>query len=293
MKKTLLVVLLTTIAVSGCIMKKQPTTSIKPVSETRKVSDFSALYLKGKAFVTIKNSPSYQVTLTGYPKALKKVKTKKEQDALILSAEQPVKVTIAMPLLTRLYSAGSVTIKGKNIKSSQFDLTATEKSQVNLEGRLDLRNLQMSGMTKAHIKGVSSRDLNVMMQGAPNVVMTGTADLHNVRIGGQGHFKFQWANSKLLDIKAKDKAHVEIAGKVRSFHLHLFDEAKFDGRQLKADKAMVKTSGMSVAKIFTINSQSALASDGSSIYYYNPPKFKTSHMAENGAILRLHDDSLS
>ncbi len=287
MKKVLILVISSFLLVS-CFKKEEAAPPAKQVKEVRHVKDFTHIEVRGSASVVLKNASKYQVVVEGVSTYVAKTDTINDAGTLKIYAHDPVTVTVSMPVLRSLAALGQKTVSAKNLKTSQLDLVVDGKGKVALNGRIGLRNVHLTGFVTVDVNGVSSRDMSVVMKDFPIVNMSGVANLKSMRVGGEGSFNFSQVNSPLLDIKVRDKAKIELAGKVRTMHLDVYDDADFDGESLMVQKAMVKTYDQSVARINVMRSQNTLANNGSSIYFYNEPRFMSNHMAENGAVLHLN-----
>lgn len=287
MKKVLILVVSSFLLVS--CFNKEPDTPPKQVKEVRKVRDFTRIDVQGNVDLTLRNSPQYQVVVEGLNTYVEKAYTVNKQGTLEIESHNPVKVSVSLPVLRSLVTVSKMPVAARNFRTSQLDLNVDSDAHVSLSGKIGLRNVHIAGSPTVEVKGLSSRDMNVVMKGFPRVSLRGVANLKSMRVSGDGSFNLSKVNSPLLDIKVRDKAKVELVGTVRTLHLDLYNDTEFEGRDLVVQKAMVKTYDKSVAKIYVKRSQNTLASDGSSIYFYNEPYFMANHMAENGAVLHLNE----
>lgn len=202
---------------------------------------------------------------------------------------RPVEVVIMVPTLSRFEFDGYGTVIGKNIHSNLLDLSIKNPHKTVLSGRINLRNLTVSGPGYVEINGVVSNHLRVRMFGNPHVNLRGNTRLAYLDIEGKGVFSLKSISSYYLTLKARSNVSFELAGTVNTLDVELFGNSQFHGRYLKAVRAFVKTHQHSLAEVSALNRQHTLASDASDIYFYDIPELKADFMAYNGAVLDMRD----
>ena len=104
-----------------------------------------------------------------------------------------------------------------------------------------------------------------------------------------GWLSMYWIKSKMLIVRGRGAAFIQLAGVADRLDVELWGKAQFHGRYLRANNAFVKTHNQSLAEIAAVNKQHTLASDNSDIHFFNIPSMKTDFMAFNGAVLDMRD----
>lgn len=293
MKKVLFFALFLIISL-GCT--KQTPKPSKPTSsvETRKVHGFSALVVDGLFNLKLKNSKHYRLVLKGRSDDLKTVTTKVKDNTLYIKrlagTNLPIDATLYSPKLTSITFNSEGQLHAPHYKTALLNLYSDEGGTIYLNGKVGLKHLNIHGNAHVNIRGVSSNNLTINMEEKPHVSLTGIANLRHLDFSGDGFLNAYWLDSTELDIKGSGKAQVKLAGIARILNIELHDAAQIDARYLRARNAYVKTFDESIARVAVTRSQNTLASDHSTIYYYNEPSFQATHMAENGAVLDMNQN---
>lgn len=138
-------------------------------AEQRTVEPFTAINIKGCAAVRLQQSADYQLSLRS--NALADVSTEVRDGVLYVEVSNnrytKAKMTISMPTLTALYTAGACKIDGEN------PLTA------------DSLLLDLSGATKADLN-LQTQLLTVDSKGASELELSGSAEHADIRLSGAG-----------------------------------------------------------------------------------------------------------
>jgi hypothetical protein len=268
--------------------------SKKPQEQVRSNKRFSEIIVNGDVDLVIKpNTRNFTVKLKGDRRELSLIKTTIKNNVLIISRPDyltkysTVTVTVASNKLRSLRYNGNGNISAKKLQTSQIDLDLHVNGNVNLAGKINVRQLFVSGKNKVYLKGLSSKSLQVRMHDEVDVKIQGMVNLRHLEFAGSGTLGIHWVNSSDLDLVGSGNAKVHLAGKAHYLHAVVKDNAELDARYLRVNKAYIKASDHSIARLVPIKELNAFASDHGHIYYYQSPQFKAGYMAQNGAILNF------
>ncbi|MDX2163857.1 MAG: DUF2807 domain-containing protein [Gammaproteobacteria bacterium] len=96
-----------------------------------------------------------------------------------------------------------------------------------------------------------------------------------------------WLNTSHLNIIAKDKSKLFLAGVVTHLDITAMDSAEVNGKYLRADDSYVTALGRSDVGV---NVKSALGTQsvgGATVYYYRDPEFGGVYLKDSGSALRM------
>lgn len=265
-------------------------------TQFRNVSSFDRVDAQGTINVTLHTGyKSPKVVLKGDPRDLAQVHTTVSQNTLNIFVGQgyphygAVHVDVQGTYLNAFTYRGTGLVDGNKLYTNSLDLYLANAGITRLGGSIGLRRLEVFGKGQVEITGIKSQNLEVYLQGGPKVMLSGVANLTNLTTSGDTWFSFYWLKSDVLYIRAKDQVRIQLAGTVNRLDVELWGHAYFKGRYLRAQRSFVKTHGSAVAEISTVNHQSSLAKDGSTIYYYNLPNTREDFMAYDGSVLDMRE----
>ncbi|KTD11610.1 hypothetical protein Lgra_1068 [Legionella gratiana] len=293
---TLIVFLLT-----ACAHHHAPKVSSLPpqgikTKQVRAVSAFNHVDVQGQMNVTVHTGyKKPQIILRGDTRDLAALKTVVSQNTLYLALGKgypmygPVSVDIRGQFLNRLAAKDTNLIVGNQLHTSVLDVYLVNTGTVRLNGSIGLRVLDIKGNGLIQIGGISSQNLQVHLQGSPKVQLSGIANLANLTMQGNAWLSLYWVKTDTLTIRARQAATIQLAGAVQRLDVELWNNARFKGRYLRAQRSFVKTHGRSVAEISVAKHQSNLATDASDIYYYNLPTTRADFMAFDGSVLDMRE----
>ena len=284
----------------SCAKKVAPTAKIKSKqqyatqTQVRSTQLFYKVDVQGDINLVLnKSRKGSKLILKGDGKDLDLVKTHIRDGQLFINApsyepnHSPVTAVLSMPQINRLAYNGDGNISGTNLRASAMDLQLYVNGNVNLSGKLDVRDLSVTGKNNIKLAGVISRHLNVVMNGEVNVKIRGMANIETMKYAGEGELTMYWVKSPDLEILGYGKAKVHLAGEAHYLHAITHDQAVLDAKYLRVGKAYVKARDNSTIRLVPIKELNSLASDHGHIYYYQSPKFKADFMAQNGAVLNF------
>ncbi len=285
------------LVVMACLMAACSNKGAKkeaPEIKTTIKKSFSEATFQGDINVVFKPvKKGSKLVLKGEPEDLAQVKSQVTNGHLLVPAHfygrkhYPVTAEVYTTQLNGLTYEGRGNLSGKGLHTSLMNMTLVMDGNVNLSGKLNIRELMVSGKNKIKLKGVTSRNLSINMHGKPDVILQGVANLKTLRYRGKGKLALHWLDSSDLEILGYGEARVFLAGVARYVHAVIHDTAELDARYLRITKSYIKATDNSIVRIAPITEMNAFASDNGHIYYYQSPKFKAEYMAQNGAILNF------
>jgi len=261
--------------------------------QTRTVSSFNQVDAAGLLNVTLHTGYSRpQVVLKGDPRDLAQATTVVSNNVLIIRAGNPrfgaISADVRGKYLNSFIYKGVGTINGPNVYSGLLDLNITNSGATTLAGNIYLRKLEIHG-GNVQITGVKAQNLQLIMSDNAKVQLAGVANISNLTLDGDGSFGMYWVKSNFLRVCARGKTFVQLAGVANKLDVELWDNARFNGRYLRAKRNFTKTHDHSIAEITALDRQHTLATDASDIYFYKIPDMKMDFMAYNGAVLDMRD----
>ncbi len=281
------------VLLSGC--RHLNDTSEKPVYLGGETAAFTSILVQGNINVNLHTAGNSNVKLSGDPRDLAQLKWVVEKGVLRINLNQEypdygqVTVDISTRYLTSFSYQGTGVVTAVNLKSNALKVVLANTGRTVLQGQIGLRDLAVKGPGFVQINGIDSKFLNVKLEGKPRVQLVGTANLSSLEMKGHGWLSLYWVKSNVLKIRAKDHVFLQLAGVTKVLDVELWNEARFNGRYLRATRGFVKTHNKSEADVAIVSRQHTLADDASNIYFYNLPEMKTDFMACNGSVLDMRE----
>lgn len=257
---------------------------------------FSAVDVSGPISVQINaGSRRYALQLVGDTASLSHVYAAVREGVLYLGLQPHTKPTqvgnvlakVYMPQLSLLRYNGTGGVSGSNL-TGPLSVSAGGSGDIILVGKnIDVRDVYTAGSVNVHILGVNSTSLNVYEGGTGNINLAGTAVLQSVTYNGNGTLSIEWVNTSNIKVVGAGKGRIFLAGVTNFLDATLSDYMFLDARYLHANRVLVNTRNHARADVWPQDNLTALATDGSNIYYYNDPTFEGGYMRTKGAVLRM------
>lgn len=235
------------------------------------------------------------VIFHGDPRDISHVKWSVTHNELHIDVEKkfpkygPLHVDVSSRYLVSFIYRGTGTILGSNLHSNSLDLYLKNNGQTMLDGQLGLHHAVFTGSGHSKIQGIRSNSMQLILLGNAHAQLSGVANTTTVRMKGHSWLSLYWVKSNVLKIRLKENVCAQIAGVATTLDVELWDNARFNGRYLRATHGFVQTHGQSEADIAILYAQHTLAHDTSNIYYYDLPDMKADFMAENGSVLDMRE----
>lgn len=258
---------------------------------------FHAVDVSGAINVQINSGQTnYTMQLLGDQESLAHVYAAVKDGVLYVSTQSNFAPTensqlvakVNMPFLNQLRYTGIGKVTAANL-SGPLNVSVNGNGPLVLLGKnLDLRNLSVMGNSDVHILGINSHLLNIQDAGTGKVNLGGNMVLQDVRYTGTGPLSIYWVNSSNVKITGNGQGRIFLAGIANVLDATLSGRTYLDAKYLHARRAFVSTGDKSRADVWTKCSLSTLATDTSTIYYYNDPALSTgSYMGPPGSVIRM------
>lgn len=298
MKKFNVILLcLISLILTACLKKKPPEIKVPVVKNQKQVRTtryFSDLSFEGDLNVVIKKSKKgSSLTLQGDSRDLAYITTTVKDGRMVVDVPDyylrhgPVKATVYVNKLNRLAFNGNGNIEAKNLVGSNMDLQLYINGEVNLSGKLALREIKVTGKNILKLEHVTSKKLNIVMNGQSDITMKGMVNLKTLRAGGSGKLSLYWIDSPDLEVEGHGSVKIYLAGVARYLHALTNDDSELDARYLRSNKVYVKALGHSLIRVVSNKELNAFAAEQGRINYYQSPRLRAEHMAQNGAVLNF------
>jgi Putative auto-transporter adhesin, head GIN domain len=214
MKKTLIIPILLSIALTSCF-KERIIGSGTTTSEKRNVGgSFTEIRLEGSANVNVKQGDSTEVIVKDFPNLLPYLRTTVSGNALVIDfqadtqiSNSVAEVTVTLPKLTGLEILGSGDIGSlNNLTCEDLGILIGGSGNISLAGKGKKLNAKTSGSgnirtfdficddTKALISGSGNMDLNVVktldaiISGSGDITYKGNPSV-NSQVSGSGRIR--------------------------------------------------------------------------------------------------------
>ena len=292
----------TLLGLTGCAHHSQMQAAVpsQPLKKDIQVPAFTRVVIHGKLNVNVHTGYSQaKVLLHGDPRDLAPMKVQVVNGVLHVTEPKKyprfggVQVDINTRYLNAFEYHGAGVVTATGLRSHLLDLVIDNKGRTIVSGyRLGLRSLYVSGGGYTEVSGINSPSLQLKIAGGSQVKLSGMANLTKLNLKdkkGNGRVSFYWVKSDTLIVRGGGKSYIQLAGVVNKLDLELWNEARFNGRYLRVDRAFVKTHHKSVAEMSAVKRQHTLAMDTSDIHFYNLSTLRTDYMADQGAVLDMRD----
>ncbi len=164
------------------------------VTETRDVTGFSAVHMKGAFSVSATCGADHAFSMTGDDNLLPMVETKVEDGTLTISlsgsikTEKTIRIELSAPTLNRVTVGGAVRAHLTGLSGDSFDLQLSGAGSVTAAGSVRSLDINASGAMNLNAEELRAQVVSVEMSGAGNGTVTATEELH-VTISGVGRLE--------------------------------------------------------------------------------------------------------
>lgn len=179
------VLVVATVGLSGCHDREVHRGPV--VSETRDVSDFESISVRGSARLIVKIGERPSVSISGPESSVKRVTTDVDGDTLYIRSSRKdwsfgqgdsrLTVNVTVPELSELRLEGSndARLSGFNGGSSRINIEGAANLEAN--GRLDELTIRMSGAGRANLRDLVAANAIVTVDGVGSVHVNSTDSL--------------------------------------------------------------------------------------------------------------------
>lgn len=183
------------------------------ISETRNTGDFSGVHVSGILNVEIKKAEKVSVVVEADDNIAPTIKTVVEAGVLKIWSEKPfrshgrVTVHVSAPDIESINSSGVAKVKFAGVNNETLKLDTSGASKIELEGTVDLLDVDMSGASKVKASKLVATKAEVDGSGASSLAVNVVAALR-ADVSGASSVRYTGDPLEL-------KKSVSGAGKVR------------------------------------------------------------------------------
>lgn len=179
--------------------------SVKSITQTRSVENFSAIELRGAAEILVTIGSPAAVQLDGRERTLERVETRVTGETLTIDIAKTrgwfsdygrLKINITVPELKSLESNGAAEIEIKGLAGGEQRLRLAGAHDVKAEGALDRLDIEVSGAGNVDYRDVVAKDAKVRVNGAGNVEVNATESLQ-AEVNGVGAVRYSGEPKKV------------------------------------------------------------------------------------------------
>lgn len=166
-------------------------------TETRNVSGFSNISLRGSGRVVIEQGGSESVTVTADDNLLNDIEAAVQGNTLVLGEKSGVRLVsfgdvvfkVTLRQLDSLESSGSGTVEAKGLRSPKMRVSLSGSGEISAEGAADDLDVTLSGSGQFHGTGLKSKRTSIDLTGSGNAEVASSETL-NVTIRGSGSIMY-------------------------------------------------------------------------------------------------------
>jgi hypothetical protein len=180
---TFIVILFSVIA-NGCL-GPSVTGSGRVMSETRNVSGFSSVSLKGSGRVLIEQGGAESLTVTADENLLNYVETEVRGSTLVLGQKNGARLSpsrdivfkVTLRKLDSLDLAGSGDVEARGVQSAKMKIDLSGSGEISAEGAADDLDISISGSGRLRSDSLKSRRTRVDISGSGSAVVASSETL--------------------------------------------------------------------------------------------------------------------
>jgi hypothetical protein len=185
--QTLIALLIAALALTGCKDRDRHVERGPTVSETRDVSDFNAVALRGSAQLRVQVGSPASLTLEGDQRSVDRVTTEVEGDTLYIRSSRKdwvfaggrsrLVIKITVPSLNELKLEGGNDVKLAGFAGGASRIDIEGAANIEARGTLDELTVHMSGAGHANLRELIANDATVTVDGVGSVYVHSTDSL--------------------------------------------------------------------------------------------------------------------
>jgi hypothetical protein len=196
---SIVVLLLPVLACSfGGVVPRQVVGSGKAATETRALSGFTGVELKGAANVDITFGETESVVVQADDNILPLIQTTVENSRLVistkpganLSTHNPVRVTVTMKSLQSLTLSGSGNINVADLAAKDLQVDLPGSGNITVSGTADRVDLRLPGSGNLFCSGLKASAATVSVSGSGQVTVYASESL-DVSLSGSGAIRYE------------------------------------------------------------------------------------------------------
>lgn len=169
--------------------------------------------------------------------------------------------------LTRVQQTGSGTITVFGTQTPSLTIRAIGNGNVNVSGRVGVQSIVHYGNGNVNIIGADTNYLTINATGNGKTTVSGMANLKRVSAKNSSQVSVCSINTNETTVCAENNARVGLAGKAAVLNLDIRDSARFEGQYLHGGSVYAHTSDRGHANVTADQKLFVTSSNNSSVYY--------------------------
>ncbi len=166
-------------------------------SESRDVSGFDEVELRGVGNLSIEQTGSESLAVEAEEDVLPKIRTEVVNNRLIIGPEpntsirttQPINYTLTVKALNALKVSGSGTIQAEGISTDKLATTISGAGAAKISGKTDSQEIDISGSGDYRAEDLESKEAKVSISGSGSAIVNVSDEL-NAEVSGSGSVEY-------------------------------------------------------------------------------------------------------
>jgi hypothetical protein len=166
-------------------------------SESRAVSGFSEVELKGVGNLFIQQTGSESLTVEAEEDILPKIRTEVDNNRLIVGPEPDTSIDTTEPInyelrvndLNALKVSGSGDVEAEDINTDEIAITISGTADVEMSGRVDSQNVEISGSGDYKVEDLESKEVKIDVGGSGSALINVSEEL-DAEVSGSGSVEY-------------------------------------------------------------------------------------------------------
>ena len=167
------------------------------MSESRNVSGFDEVELKGVGNLSIQQADNESLTVEAEEDILPKLRAEVENSRLIIGAEpntsinttQPINYKLTVKDLQALKVSGSGHIDADSISTDELSVTISGAGDIKISGKADSQEIDISGAGDYQAQDLESKEVNIDVRGSGSAIVNASEEL-DVEASGSGSVEY-------------------------------------------------------------------------------------------------------
>jgi hypothetical protein len=167
------------------------------MSESRDVSSFDEVELRGLGNLSIQQADSESLTVEAEESILPKIRTEVVNNRLTIGPElnssiqttQPINYTLTVKDLNTLKVSGSGDIKAQDISTDELTVAVSGAGAVKISGKTDSQEIDISGSGDYRAEDLESKEAKVSVSGSGSAIVNVSGEL-DAKVSGSGSVEY-------------------------------------------------------------------------------------------------------
>jgi hypothetical protein len=166
-------------------------------SESREVSGFDEVELKGSGNLSIEQAESESLTVEAEEDVLPKIRTEIKNNRLIIGPKpstsinttEPINYELTVKDLSALEVSGSGDVEGEDISTDELAVTMNGTRNVEISGEADSQEVEISGSGDYRADDLKSKEAKIDVKGSGSAIVNASDELE-AGVSGSGSVEY-------------------------------------------------------------------------------------------------------